>query len=129
EHGELEARLVELRSDAERRELAGSARPESAGGHTIRVTNEERTYHRGNNRQVSFIADALNSRQGDWNAQERIQRHMREVEVEHRDLTSGSFNGLIPPQYLLEDFAPLARAGRPFANVVPTRQLPATGMT
>lgn len=129
EHGNLEARLQELRDEQERRSLAGASRPESVAGHVVKVTNEERTYHRGNARQVSFIADAFNAQNGDWRAQERIQRHMREAEVEHRDLTSGSFNGLIPPQYLLEDFAPLARAGRPFANAVPTRPLPATGMT
>lgn len=129
EHDEASARLADLKADAERRALAGAARPASDAGQNIRVTNEERTYRKDNQRSVSFITDAFNATQGDWRAQERMNRHMREVEVEHRDLTSGTFNGLIPPQYLLEDFAPLARAGRPFANVVPSRQLPATGMT
>lgn len=98
---------------------------------TVRVKSEARTYNKGSEaRGVSFFADAFNAQFNfDQGAAERIRRHSQEVMVEQRDITSSTFNGLIPPNYLLEEFAPLARAGRPFANVVPKRQLPATGMS
>jgi HK97 family phage major capsid protein len=97
----------------------------------VQVRSNERTYGKHSEaRGISFFADAFNAQHNyDVNAAERIRRHANEVEVEQRDITSATFNGLIPPQYLLEDFAPLARAGRPFANAVPTRQLPSTGMS
>jgi hypothetical protein len=51
-------------------------------------------------------------------------------QAETRDLTTTATagGGFVPPQYLGELFAALPRASRPFADVVPTRPLPATGM-
>lgn len=96
-----------------------------------RVRSEPRTYNKGSEaRGVSFFQDAFLARENQAGpSADRIRRHMQEVEVEHRDITTSTFNGLIPPNYLLEQFAPLARAGRPFANAVPTNGLPATGMS
>lgn len=101
------------------------------GVDTIRVKTEARTYSKASAaRGISFFADAYNARYNyDTQAEDRIRRHSSEVGVERRDITTSTFNGLIPPQYLLEDFAPLARAGRPFANIVPNRPLPPTGMS
>jgi HK97 family phage major capsid protein len=99
------------------------------GGAVVR--SEERTYHKGNSHERSFIADAWNGRAGgyDDNARERIQRHMQEARVEQRDITSVTLNGLVPPLYILELAAELARGSRPFANVVPSFPLPPNGMT
>lgn len=119
----------EASSAAAARWAGMSDSPERVGAAVVR--SEPRTYTKHSEaRGVSFFADAFNARFNyDQAAEERIRRHTAEAQVEHRDITTSTFNGLIPPNYLLEEFAPLARAGRPFANVVPTRQLPATGMS
>lgn len=108
-----------------------AADPAPAGGRNIAVRSEARTYNKGSAaRGVSFFADAYNARYNyDTQAEQRIRQHTVETDVELRDITTSTFNGLIPPTYLLDDFAPLARAGRPFANQVPTRPLPPNGMS
>lgn len=126
-----EAQLADV-VDAEARQAAAAAvRPSTVqtGGAVVR--SEERTYHRGNAGERSFIADAWNGRQGGYDdaARARIERHMQEARVEQRDITSSTLNGLVPPLYLLEQAAELARASRPFANVIPSFPLPANGMT
>jgi HK97 family phage major capsid protein len=62
----------------------------------------------------------------DYAARERLTRHAREVTVERRDLSStdGAGGELVPPIWLLDEYLPLARAGRPFANSVNNRPLP-----
>jgi hypothetical protein len=65
-------------------------------------------------------------------ARERIERHAREVkvhkEMSERSVTSGTFGGLIVPQYLVEMAALTLRNGRPLANVVSRHQIPDSGM-
>lgn len=114
--------------EGEKRAAAAAAAAPAVGG--VKVRSEERTYHPGNSRERSFIADAWNARHGyDRAANERIERHMAEVRVEQRDITSTTLNGLVPPLYLLDQAAELARASRPLANLVPSFPLPANGMT
>ena len=93
-----------------------------------KVTSEEPTYHaRGKN---SFLADAMNAEfSRDFDAQERITRYNRELQVEKRDVGTAAFAGLVVPQYLVDLYAPLARAGRPVANICRKHVLPAQGMT
>jgi HK97 family phage major capsid protein len=124
---DAEDRVAQLVADEERAAAAAPARPLNVGGAIVR--NEAKTYS-AENREVSFFADAYRAeRTHDADAQERIQRHMREVQVERRDITSSTLNGLVPPLYLLDQAATLARAMRPFANVLPSYQLPANGMS
>lgn len=122
---EREAELADLEA---RKAAAAKVVPAAQAGQPIVRQAEARTYRKDNQRSVSFFADAFNAQfghggVGDDEARERIQRHMREVEVEHRDITTGTFNGLIPPQYLLDQAAEYVRAGRPFADAVPGYQL------
>jgi HK97 family phage major capsid protein len=93
-----------------------------------KVTSEEPTYHaRGKN---SFLADAMNAEfSRDFEAQERITRYNRELQVEKRDVGTAAFAGLVVPQYLVDLYAPLARAGRPVADICRKHVLPAQGMT
>ena len=72
----------------------------------------------------SFIADAWSSRQGDYKAQERLNKHQ---DFEARDVGTGAFTGLVVPQYLIDEYAPIARAGSAFYNAVPKKDLPAYG--
>ena len=124
---EAEDRAAQLTADETRSAAAATVRPVNIGGGLVR--SEAKTYT-PENREVSFFADAYNAERGhNTQAQDRIQRHMREVEVERRDITSGTLNGLVPPLYLLDQAATLARAMRPFANALPGYQLPPLGMS
>jgi HK97 family phage major capsid protein len=97
-----------------------------------RIKREEKTYtERSSQQGVSFFVDLVNSLKGDDMARERMARHQREMEIEHRDLTTVVTAGgnFVPPQYLGDLYAGFPRAGRPFADVVPSRPLMATGMS
>ena len=118
-HETLEARSVEA---AKAREDRGLREQPSV------VKSEPRTY--SPNSEVSFVADAFRSQVlGDYEAQQRIARHMNEEKVERRDVTSANFAGLIVPQFLTELAAPFARAGRPFLDIARKHQLPPSGLT
>jgi HK97 family phage major capsid protein len=65
----------------------------------------------------------------DRNAEDRINRHQQEMAIETRAGDSGSFSGLVIPQYLTSLAQPLARAGRPFADQCRALPLPADGMS
>lgn len=129
---ELRDRANVLREEEARKAAAAAVRPESAtvpafakGTH-----NEPRTYRADNGHETKFFADAYRAENlHDRGAQDRIERHMRETEVEYRDITSSTLNGLVPPRYLLEQAATLARAMRPLADLIPSYPLPDTGMT
>ena len=84
--------------------------------------NEPDMYRKGGDH--SFIADAWSSRQGDYKAQERLNKHQ---DFEARDVGTGAFTGLVVPQYLVDEYAPIARAGSAFYNAVPKKDLPAYG--
>lgn len=124
---EAEERIAQLEADEARSVAAAPVRSLNIGGAVVR--SEAMTYT-PENREVSFFSDAYRAeRTHDVAAQERIQRHMREVQVERRDITSSTLNGLVPPLYLLDQAATLARAMRPFADALPGYQLPANGMS
>lgn len=127
---DAEQRKQEILDEQERRAAADKIRPQSTEVGGARVISEARTYDAHNARERSFFADAYAARfGGNHQAQERLERHAREVEVERRDITSATLNGLIPPLYLLDQAATLARAMRPFADVVPGYDLPPNGMS
>jgi hypothetical protein len=119
QHKDLEARNAKA---AEMRTQAGLNAPAV-------VRSEARTYTK-ENRITDFLADAFAAQfNGDYVAKERLARHMNEEKVERRDVTSANFAGLIVPQFLTELAAPLARAGRPVADVARKHALPAAGLT
>ena len=119
QHKELEERNAKA---AEVRAIAGLSAPAV-------VKSEPRTYSR-ENRSTSFLGDAFAAQfNNDWQAQQRLARHMNEEKVERRDVTSANFAGLVVPQFLTELAAPLARAGRPVADIAAKHQLPASGLT
>ena len=84
--------------------------------------NEPDLYRKGGDH--SFISDAWAARSGDFKAQERLNKHQ---DFEARDVGTGAFTGLVVPQYLVDEYAPIARAGSPFYNAVPKKDLPAFG--
>lgn len=112
---------IEANSDAERR--AG----EIAARLGVRVTRNEDLYRRGG--EHSFFADlyARDIRR-ESRAAERLDQHMRQV-LQHRDITVSSVAGMVPPVYLVDEYAALARAGRPFLNSLNARPLPPEGVS
>lgn len=123
---------IELRN-AKAAELAAkvdSAKPASEKRETaaFKVTREELTY--SERTAEGFLSDAINAHlRRDPDAEERIARHMREMVVEKRAASTGSFAGLVVPQFLIDLYAPLARSGRPFADAARKHALPAQGMS
>lgn len=135
----LQAKVAEYRAEKARDEAADKlareihpAADRPAYDRAGRVGQEPRTYTEHTARDgVSFFADAYNMQQGSFEARQRLERHGNEVKVERemteRATTTGSFAGLIVPQYLVDQAALVARAGRPFANTVQKLQLPEQG--
>lgn len=130
----LDEKIEKLTAQADADKKAAEARAKVASVATPKasptiVTREARTYtpESGN----SFIMDAYRAQfKSDYSAQDRLARHQREEEIERRDVGTGAFAGLVIPQYLVDLAAPLARAGRPFADFGTTKHgLPEAGMT
>src|SRR5262245_1260478 len=103
-----------------------------------RVGQEERTYHRGNDKPGSgemFIRDVVRQfLYRDFESEQRLSRHMQEERVERgqyleRAAGTGAFAGLTVPQYLTEMYAPAVAARRPFADAMTRLPLPSAGMT
>lgn len=132
ERAPLQARIADLQSRDEARAAADSisrslGSPAPAG--TVTVRSEERTYRPD---RSTFFADlfAQTFRTGDYvGAEQRLSRHMSEVHAEQRDIGVSAGAGLIPPQFLVDAYAPTARAGRPFLNSLQSRRLPADGVS
>lgn len=119
-HEQLEARSAEA---AQLREVRGITEKSVSV-----VKSEPRTYHAKS--EVSFLADAYASQfNNDYQAKERLSRHMQEESVERRAVTSANFTGLVVPQYLTDLVAPVRRAGRPLADVANHMTLPDSGLT
>lgn len=100
----------------------------ASAGSLARVTSEPLTYRpRAEGGQHGFFADLIFANRNDFAAQARLQKHMREMAVEmYADLstTAGAGGEFVPPAHLQERWAELARAGRPFANAIPSLGAP-----
>ncbi|MGW0914658.1 phage major capsid protein [Streptomyces sp. NPDC002784] len=101
-----------------------------------RVGQDERTYRPDQDRRgAQFQRDVAAAFLGDYEARDRLTRHMAEeraergTQVEARAVGTGAFGGLVIPQYLTDMYAPMARANRPFADACRHHTLPSTGMT
>ncbi len=139
----LQARIVELQTEKDRDaaadKLANELHPTGSRAKsdpTNRIV-EPRTYTEHTSaRSVSFFSDAYSYMErgnASGAVAERLNRHAREVEV-HNELTeraasTGSFAGLVVPQYLVDQAALVARAGRPVANTLQSLQIPEQGMS
>jgi HK97 family phage major capsid protein len=125
----LRSRESELADIAERRDALAKIERELGGNrsHTVQVTSEARTYRPDGDH--SFFADLYRSQvQADRNATERISRH-NEESIERRDIAVSAMAGTVPPAYLVDQFAPVARAGRPFLNSLNVLPLPPDGVS
>jgi HK97 family phage major capsid protein len=133
-------RCVKNLRDAERRERVNGDQPEgirSASAPSRAALGETPIYHDGPDSQ-SFFADAFRYQyNSDPSARERLERHgrqnvalMRAAGVQLRDVGTSAFAGLTVPQYLVDQFVPIARAGSPTLNMISRKlPLPEHGMT
>lgn len=136
----IDSEIVELKREMDADEKLSNlqARSEPAADlpkydEVSRVGTEPRTYTRETARAgVSFFSDGWAAQRGNLDARDRTERHLREVkvhgEISERAVTSGTFGGLVVPQYLVDQAALTLRNGRPLANVVSRHQLPEQGM-
>lgn len=110
---------------------AAAAESRKASGVDVAVStvkSEPRTYRAQG--EHSFVADAFRAQfSNDYEAQQRLSRHMNEERIERRDVTSANFAGLVVPQFLTDLAAPFARAGRPVADRARKHTLPDQGLT
>jgi HK97 family phage major capsid protein len=90
------------------------------------VTREAMTYDKdGRN---SFVRDMIGANlRNDRESWARLQRHQQEVAIESRDIsrTDGAGGDLVPPIYLINEYAEFARAARVTADLVTNMALPA----
>ncbi len=139
-HDELERVQANIEAK-ERAEKARAAMPQIADAEpapertptmgNVRVGQEPMTYGRergGASR--SFLGDMVAANlNGDRAAAEHLYRHAKEVAIETRDSTTTdttSLGEMVPPMWLVSEFAAIARAGRPLANALGPRDLPRT---
>ena len=125
---DIELRNAKAADLAAKVDAGKPAKTETRAGGTFKVISEELTYSARN--ADGFLTDALKAQFGnDPDAQDRIQRHQREMVIEKRAASTASFDGLVVPAYLVDLYAPLARAGRPFADAARKHPLPSQGMS
>lgn len=100
----------------------------------LQVTTK-RTYNADADRSgKGFLSDVAASMvRGNRSASDRLDRHMAEEIAERgeqldRATSTANYEGLVIPQYLVDLYAPKARAGRPFADACRHHDLPETGM-
>lgn len=152
--GEIDAELAVLRSrlegyEAELREDEAIERMQAqvtpvatrADGETtrevatVRVGDEPRTYRQdADPKGVNFLSDVAAQALNNGGAAMRLDRHMQEERTLRgplldRAVGTAAFAGLVVPQYLVDLYAPQAKAGRPFADACRKHDLPETGMT
>lgn len=117
--------------DGTRTRSSGSGGPGSelitraggAGTPIVRINGDEVVYRRdgGPAGDLSFFRDLANAHDGDRDAADRIDRHMTQMRA-LGTTTSGA--GAVPPVWLPEEFAELARGSRPVADTL--RRVPIT---
>ncbi len=142
---ETQIREVEAERDADAQatrdaEVRTPAAAAPAGGTQAARTNDrDSVYSRSKSQQgVSFFRDMLAAQNGSPSrvVQERLLKHEQEAEQRVRDgqlseraIATTGLGGLVPPQYLVDQYAAVARAGRPTANIVRSVPLPESGMS
>jgi Phage capsid family len=137
----LQARKTELEElearTAQRTRDAGTTDGAPVSDYPVRTFGkQDRDFtYRPDQPGVSFFCDAYAAHRGIASSaqSERLGRHQREVQTgahgEFRDVGVSAFAGLVPPNYLAEEYAPNVAAGRITANLAGQHDLPDTGMT
>lgn len=115
---DIEARIATINEHEARKAAIAESRAVAGVNPvaSVSVVQEERVYRPDT--AGSFFLDVIGAQvRGDQMAAERLRRH---AVVESRDLGVGSTaaGAFIPPVYLTDKYAGLARAGRPVADLI-----------
>jgi HK97 family phage major capsid protein len=127
---ETQIREARARRDAQAALAAQYPRRAAAGDG---ITDEPQPYRRDG--EHDFFRDLYQyqmhkaGRPADADAAERMERWAEYNRRVRNDVSTTSLGGIVPTQFLTQDFAPIARAGRPFANATNRRPLPEYGTT
>lgn len=141
ELAKADTRIEEINDENERsRQLMHGAERANTAARGLESVNEKATYQKGDPRR-SYLQDMVRANtpgfDSNGEARERLQRHAQDVAAlpeydrfrgpEYRDLnrTDGTGGYAVPPAWLMDQYISLARAGRPFANLVTNEALPA----
>jgi HK97 family phage major capsid protein len=134
EHEEAVAEMARARSAVERTEARQEAlklvprlEKDEKSDSGVRVGRTPLTYRpREEGGAISFFQDMIRHKRGDFEAGARLQRHMKEMQVERRDMTTSATDGgeFVPPAHLQDRWAELARSSRIYANVIPSLGAP-----
>ncbi|AMQ66949.1 major capsid protein [Mycobacterium phage Cracklewink] len=127
----LDERIQELAEEIERSgKLSEGAAAVRRAQQKVESVKEARAYEKGNGH--SYFADLIRSQRGldgSGDAAERLARHAKDVasDAEYRDMDTVDGNGgfFVPPVWLVNQFIELPRAGRAYANLIPSEPLPA----
>lgn len=112
----LEERVTELRAQADREQRAREVAP-------VQVTSEPNPVYRRDNHEVSFFRDVFNAQlRNDAGAFGRLASSQ---ESRALSTSAGAGGQFAPPDWLIEDFVALARAGRVYADGMQHDELPA----
>ncbi len=136
---DLDGQIKDLEDEEARSGRLNPVVAETAKATTRTEVSEPLTYEKGNGK--SYFRDLAQSvvGQADEAAKERLQRHAVDVasnaeirkaakvgtEYRNRDRQDGTGGYAVPPLWMMNRFIELARAGRAYANLVPTEGLPA----
>lgn len=134
EVADLDAEIAREAEVADLAKRTAPAAPRPSYDEVARVGAEKRAYNpESDPTGKTFLRDvALAAISPFGPSRERIERHMREEQVERgeqlvRAAGTGAFAGLVVPQYLTDLVAPAAAAARPFADICNKHALPADG--
>lgn len=125
------ARELELLEVEEARAAAATVAvkpPADGPGGPAVVRKEERVYAAHPGQYIQDLVRTQYRLEGFEASQDRLNRHGREVQVEARAVgrtTDAELGFFVPPLYAIDDFAAIIRAGRPFADALGPRPLPA----
>jgi HK97 family phage major capsid protein len=147
----LDERIAQLKSVEDRRAAAAAVIAEA--GPVVKVRSEPLTYSRARPELSYFLDLARVTALRDVDAAARLQRHQQEMDVElvarndrrehdaeqemrslpegsgferrvNPNRTDGQGGYFVPPLWLIDEYATLARAGRVFANSIRNMTLP-----
>lgn len=135
---DLDAQIRDLESEIERSGALDARSKEIIKVTTSTEVREPATYEKGSGQ--SYFRDLAKTTvgMGDANTAERLRRHAVDVDTdkelrkiakvgaEYRNLdrNDGSGGYAVPPLWVMQRFIELSRAGKAYANLVPTEALP-----
>jgi HK97 family phage major capsid protein len=122
----LDARIAELTEQDVRESAAASARVGNGGARFTTHGPQVYSDPHQNPESPSFFRDLRDSRLGNYEAADRLNRNQQARASESRAIstTAGAGGQFAPPAWLVDEFVAMARAGRVTADLLNKQELP-----